>query len=62
MANKKTDFKLIVNCPSTEDDIKDLRIRMGNAYYNFIKEYILKLNIEDNEKNELHRNIAGILK
>jgi len=54
-------IEIIVHYPENESEIIELRRRMGSAYSQFIKNYILTLTISDKEKNKLYTSIVGHL-
>ena len=56
---RSKDFHIIeVHYPENETEMIDLKKRMGSAYSQFIKNYILALPISDNEKNRLYASVV----
>lgn len=53
MARLKDSYTIKVHYPGTEEDMLEIRRRMGAAYIQFVKDYILTLPINDEEKNKL---------
>ena len=58
MIRSKDTLIIQVHYPSKEEDILELRKRMGNAYGRFIQNYILNLPINDKEKNKLFKDVV----
>lgn len=58
MARSKDSYIIKVHYPETEEDMFEIRKRMGTAYIHFIKDYILTLPIDDEEKNILYEKVA----
>lgn len=54
MARSKDSYIIKVHYPKTEEDMFEIRRRMGAAYIQFVKDYILTLPISDEEKNKLY--------
>ncbi len=57
MARSKDSYIIKVHYPGTEEDMFEIRRRMGAAYIQFVKDYILTLPISDEEKNELYEKV-----
>lgn len=58
MARSKDTYLIKVHYPETEGDIFEIRRRMGTAYAQFVKDYILTLPISDEEKNKLFEKVS----
>lgn len=57
MARSKDSYIIKVHYPETKEDMFEIRRRMGAAYIQFVKDYILTLPISDEEKNELYEKV-----
>ncbi len=57
MARSKDSYIIKVHYPETEEDMFEIRRRMGTAYIQFVKDYILTLPISDEEKNKLYTKV-----
>ena len=62
MARSKDSYIIKVHYPETEEDIFEIRRRMGSAYTRFLKDYVLALPISDEEKNNLYEKVLELLK
>lgn len=62
MSRKKDAYIVNVHFPNSEDELIELRKRMGIAYVNFVEEYIKKLPIEDEKKNKIYIDVIQKLK
>lgn len=62
MVRSKESYIINVHYPETEEDMFEIRRRMGIAYTQFVKDYILSLPISDNEKNNLYEKVLVRLK
>ena len=62
MIRSKDTLIILVHYPSKEEDILELRKRMGSAYGRFIQNYILNLPINDKEKNKLFKDVVENLR
>lgn len=58
MVRSKDSHIIEVHYPETEEEIADLKKRIGSAYSQFIKHYILTLPINDKEKNKLYAAVV----
>lgn len=58
MARSKDIHIIKVRYPENKAEILELKKRMGNAYGQFIKNYILNLPIGDKEKNSLYASVV----
>ncbi len=58
MARSKESYIIEVHFPENEDGMIDLRKRMGRAYNQFIKNYILTLPISDSQKNRVFLKVT----
>jgi len=58
MAGSKASYVVEVHFPEGEEGILEIRKRMGAAYAQFVKDYILTLSISDEEKNELYIKVV----
>lgn len=61
MVRSKEMYVINVHFPEDESEKLELRKRMGNAYVEFIKGYIMNLPISDNKKNELYLKVIDKL-
>ncbi len=57
MARPKNMYAIAVHYPENEIDVLDLKRRMGDAYSQFIKNYILALPLNDEEKNRIYASV-----
>lgn len=57
MARSKDTYLIKVHYPETQEDIFEIRRRMGTAYTQFVNDYILTLPISDEEKNKLYEKV-----
>ena len=57
MARSKDSYIIKVHYPEGEEGMSEIRKRMGTAYTQFVKDYILTLPISDEEKNKLYTNV-----
>jgi len=57
MARSKDSYIIKVHYPETEEDMFEIRRRMGAAYTQFVKDYILTLPISNEEKNKLYEKV-----
>ncbi len=55
MAKSNNSYIINIHYPETDNDNYELRKRLGKAYFEFVKDYILKLNISDEEKIMLYK-------
>lgn len=62
MSRKKDRYIINVHFPDSEDELLELRKRMGIAYVNFVEEYIKKLPIDDEKKNKIYIDVIQKLK
>ena len=58
MVRSKEVHIIKVHYPENETEMLDLKKRMGNAYGQFIKNYILTLPISYKEKNKLYASVV----
>lgn len=58
MARSKDTYIIKVHYPEKEEDVFETRKRMGAAYIQFVKDYILTLPIRDEEKNKLYEKVS----
>jgi hypothetical protein len=58
MARSRDSYIIKVHYPETEEDMLEIRKRMGTEYIHFIKDYILNLPIGNEEKNVLYEKVA----
>jgi hypothetical protein len=54
----KDSYLINIHYPETETEMLELRKRLGDAYIQFVKDYVLNLNITNEEKNILYVNIT----
>ena len=57
MARPKEMYSIVIHYPEDEKDILNLKRKMGSAYSQFIKSYILALPLNDEEKNRLYASV-----
>ncbi|MDP4183395.1 MAG: hypothetical protein Q8942_20185 [Bacillota bacterium] len=57
MARSKDSYIIKVHYPETKEDMFEIRKRIGEAYIQFVKDYILTLPISDERKNELYEKV-----
>lgn len=57
MARSRDSYIIKVHYPETKEDMFEIRRRMGAAYNQFVKDYILTLPISDEDKNELYEKV-----
>ncbi len=57
MARPKDSYIMEVHYPKDQEGLCELRRRMGKAYIEFIKSYIMELPICSEEKNKLYIKI-----
>jgi len=57
MARSKDSYIIKVHYPEGEEDMFEIRKRMGVTYIQFVRDYILTLPINDEEKNILYTKI-----
>jgi len=62
MAKSKDSYIINVHYPETDEEMFEMRSRMGIAYTQFVEDYILSLQISDDEKNILYEKILVLLK
>jgi hypothetical protein len=53
MAGSKDSYLIEIHYPEREEELLEMRKRMGAVYTQFVKDYILTLPISDKEKNKL---------
>ncbi len=59
---RSKDFYIIkVYYPETEEELFKMRKRMGAAYTQFVKDYILALPVSGEEKNKLYEKVYEYL-
>lgn len=58
MARPKDTCIIKVHYPETEEGMFEIRKRMGAAYVQFVRDYILTLPISDEEKNKLYEKVT----
>lgn len=61
MARSKYSYLIKVHYPETEVGMIEIRKRMGAAYAQFVKDYILTLPISKEEKNILYTKVIDHL-
>ena len=57
MARSKDSYIIKVHYPEGEEGMSEIRKRMGAAYTQFVKDYILTLPTSNEEKNKLYTNV-----
>ena len=62
IARPKDSYMVRVHYPETEEGMLEIKRRMGAAYIQFVKEYILSLPISDEGKNKLFEETSEHLK
>ena len=62
MARSKGSYIIKVHYPESKKDMMEIRRRMGAAYIQFVKDYILTLPISSGEKNKLYEKVYKHLK
>jgi len=62
MAQSKHPYLINVHYPESEADLFELRRKLGAAYTEFVKDYILSLHFSDEEKNKLYKRTMERLK
>ena len=61
MARKKNGYAINIYFPKSEDKLIEIRKRMGISYIKFVQTYIMNLQIEDEQKNNVYLRIIKIL-
>lgn len=61
MARSKDSYIIRVHYPETEEDMFEIRRRIGAAYIQFVKDYILALPVSNEEKNKLYEKVTARL-
>ncbi len=61
MARSKDQYIIDIHYPKTKDDMYKIRKRMGTAYNQFVKDYILTLPVSDEIKNEIYEKVIDYL-
>jgi hypothetical protein len=62
MARPKDSYVIEVHYPKSKDELIELKKRMGKAYIEFLRGFIIGLPICDEEKNKLYLKIVEKLK
>lgn len=62
MRGSKEPYIIIVHFPKSEEDKQRLREKMGAAYLEIVRDYILTLPMDENEKNEIFEKIIHKLR
>lgn len=57
MAGSKGEYIINVHYPNSESGLFELRRRLGNAYIEFIQNYIKTLPIDDEDKNKIYISV-----
>lgn len=61
MTRTKASYSIEVHYPETQEQMSELRKRMGYAYIDFVKNYIKALSINNDEKNKLYVEVTNKL-
>ncbi|RCX08290.1 hypothetical protein DFR58_1432 [Anaerobacterium chartisolvens] len=62
MGRKKEDYVISVHYPEADQDIVEMRRRMGDAYIGFVEEYILALPVGGKQKNDMYTQVVQYLR
>jgi len=54
---QKRSYEIIAHYPKTKEGEIELRKELGKAYIIFVKEYVMDLQISDEQKNKLYNRI-----
>ncbi|MHB8065184.1 MAG: hypothetical protein ACYDG2_21670 [Ruminiclostridium sp.] len=57
MNNQKKSYEVNLNYPKTEEGKIELRNRIGRAYSEFVREYILNLQISNEQKEKMYSRV-----